>query len=99
MHTSQTETVWRDERECRVSARDNADFRGVHRQAEFAAGREGILDMLRRRPCSIDDIADGLGMHRNEVIKYVEELNAENVLEQSPTADRLYYKLAKEPLI
>jgi wyosine [tRNA(Phe)-imidazoG37] synthetase (radical SAM superfamily) len=73
-----------------------ADFRGVHRQPEFIAGREDILNMLRRRPCSIDDIADGLRMHRNEVIKYIEELNAENLLEESLTADKLYYKVASE---
>jgi len=45
----------------RLPAEVIADFRGVHRQAEFVAGRKEILDMLRRRPCSIDDIADGLG--------------------------------------
>jgi len=73
-----------------------ADFRDVHREPEFAAGREEILAMLRRRPCSVDDIAGGLGMHRNEVIKYIEELNAENLLDQSLIADRLYYKVAKE---
>jgi wyosine [tRNA(Phe)-imidazoG37] synthetase (radical SAM superfamily) len=73
-----------------------ADFRGVHRQAEFVAGREDILQMLQRRPCSVDDVADGLGMHRNEVIKYIEELNAENLLEQSLTANKLYYKVTKE---
>lgn len=99
MHTSQTETVWRDERECRVSARDNADFRGVHRQADFVAGREEILQMLRRRPCSIDDIAAGLDMHRNEVIKYIEELNAESLLEESLIAEKLYYKVARETSI
>jgi wyosine [tRNA(Phe)-imidazoG37] synthetase (radical SAM superfamily) len=76
-----------------------ADFRGVHRRAEFAAGREEILQMLRRRPCSVDDIADGLGMHRNEVLKYIEELNAESLLEESPTAGRLYYKVANETSI
>jgi wyosine [tRNA(Phe)-imidazoG37] synthetase (radical SAM superfamily) len=76
-----------------------ADFRGVHRQAEFVAGREEILQMLRRRPCSVDDIANGLGMHRNEVIKYVEELNAENLLEESHTAEKLYYKVTKEASI
>jgi wyosine [tRNA(Phe)-imidazoG37] synthetase (radical SAM superfamily) len=73
-----------------------ADFRGVHRQPGFIAGREDILNMLRRRPCSIDDIADGLGMHRNEVIKYIEELNAENLLEESLTAEKLYYKVGNE---
>jgi len=35
-----------------------ADFRGVHGQAEFVACREDILDLLRRRPCSMDDIAN-----------------------------------------
>jgi len=69
-----------------------ADFQGVHRQREFAAGRESIMELLRRRPCSIDDIADGLGMHRNEVVKYVEELSAEKAIEHSSVADKLYYK-------
>ena len=72
-----------------------ADFHGVHRQAEFVAGRKEILQMLQRRPCSIDDIADGLDMHRNEVVKYIEELKAENLLEESLTAKKLYYKVAK----
>jgi wyosine [tRNA(Phe)-imidazoG37] synthetase (radical SAM superfamily) len=71
-----------------------ADFRGVHRQVEFVAGREAILQMLQRRPCSVDDIAGGLEMHRNEVVKYIGELNAENVLEQSLTANKLSYKVA-----
>jgi wyosine [tRNA(Phe)-imidazoG37] synthetase (radical SAM superfamily) len=74
-----------------------ADFRGVHRQAEFAAGREEILEMLRRRPCSVDDVAEGLSMHRNEVLKYIEELDADGLLEESLTADKLYYKIAEEP--
>jgi len=76
-----------------------ADFRGVHRQAEFVADREEILQMLRRRPCSIDDIARGLDMHRNEVVKYVEELNAENLLEESLTAGKLYYRAASDPSV
>lgn len=68
-----------------------ADFRGVHRQAEFVAGREDILEMLRRRPCSLEDIADGLEMHRNEVIKYLEEIRAEKLLEESTVAGKMYY--------
>jgi len=59
-----------------------ADFRGVHQHSEFAAGRQGVMDLLRRRPCSIEDVADGLGMHRNEVVKYVEELTDQKLLEQ-----------------
>ena len=79
------------------SAEVIADFRDVHKQAEFAGGRKEILELLRRRPCSIEDIASGLGMHRNEVIKYIEELNAEGLLEESLVAEKLYYKAANEP--
>ena len=69
-----------------------ADFRSVHHQLKFAAGREGVLELLRRRSCSIDDIADGLGMHRNEAIKYIEELTDRKLLEQLFVDGRPYYK-------
>lgn len=51
-----------------------ADYRGVHDSPEFFGGRDQVLDLLRRRPCTADDIAGGLGMHQNEVLKYLEEL-------------------------
>ena len=70
-----------------------ADFRGVHSQPQFASGRDEILDLLRRRPCSLEDIANGLGMHRNEVVKYFEELRAEDLLVQTTTAGRSYYQI------
>ena len=69
-----------------------ADFRGVHQRQEFAAGRASILALLQRRPCSIEDIASGLGMHRNEVVKYVEELSAQGAINHTLTAGKLYYK-------
>jgi len=81
----------------RIAARFNppaeviADFHGIHKQGEFIAGREEILGMLRRRPCCVDDIADGLGMHRNEVVKYIEELTAENQVQPTCEAGKLYY--------
>jgi len=51
-----------------------ADFREVHAAPEFSATRETVLDLLRRRPCTLEDIAGGLGIHRNEAVKYVEDL-------------------------
>ena len=73
-----------------------ADFRGVHQQREFAAGRQGVMDLLLRRPCSIEDITDGLGMHRNEVVKYVEELTDRESLEQLFVNGKLYYKASQK---
>lgn len=69
-----------------------ADYSGVHRQADFQAGRESVLEMLRRRPCSVQDIANGLGMHRNEVVKYVEDLNEQGMVETSTVGGKMYYK-------
>jgi wyosine [tRNA(Phe)-imidazoG37] synthetase (radical SAM superfamily) len=51
-----------------------ADYRNVHADIDFQGGRDQVLDLLRRRPCTANDIADGLGMHLNEVLKYLEEL-------------------------
>jgi wyosine [tRNA(Phe)-imidazoG37] synthetase (radical SAM superfamily) len=73
-----------------------ADFRAVHAQAQFAASREDVLDLLRRRPCSMDDIALGLGMHRNEVLKYLEDLSAEGLVLQTQVDGRLHYRTTQE---
>jgi len=68
-----------------------ADYRQVHSRSEFRAGREAVLEMLRRRPCSLDDIAGGLDIHRNEAVKHIEELDAEGLLEKRESGGRLYY--------
>jgi len=69
-----------------------ADYRGVHKKQEFAAQCEDVLALLRRRPCSVEDIASGLGLHRNEVIKYIEELSAGGKIEPDSGQTQLYYK-------
>ena len=69
-----------------------ADFRGVHQQEDFCDGRNTVLEMLQRRPCTIEDIASGLGIHRNEAVKYIEELTAHNLIETTSATGKLYYK-------
>ena len=58
------------------------DFRDVHGSAEFSATRDTVLDLLCRRPCTLEDIAGGLGIHRNEAAKYVEDLLGRRLIEQ-----------------
>lgn len=74
-----------------------ADYRGVHAQSDFKAGRDSVLEMIQRRPCSLEDIADGLGMHRNEVIKYVDELDAKGLLEKRSSGGKLFYSGKHQP--
>ena len=69
-----------------------ANYSEVHKQQDFSARREDVLTLLQRRPCSVEDIAAGLGLHRNEVVKYVEELSSEGKIEAKPQHQQLYYK-------
>jgi wyosine [tRNA(Phe)-imidazoG37] synthetase (radical SAM superfamily) len=48
---------------------------------DSSANREEILGLLARRPCTIDDIATGLRMHKIEVLKHVESLVADGLIE------------------
>jgi wyosine [tRNA(Phe)-imidazoG37] synthetase (radical SAM superfamily) len=73
-----------------------ADYRGVHARSDFKAGREGVREMIQRRPCSLDDIANGLNMHRNEAIKYIQELNAEGVLTKRTSGATLFYSITHD---
>ncbi|NMC20050.1 MAG: hypothetical protein GYA33_06470, partial [Thermogutta sp.] len=56
------------------------------------ASREEILQLLRRRPCSIDDIVGGLGIHRNEVLKSIEHLSTEGLVKESRVSGKCYYQ-------
>jgi len=69
-----------------------ADYSSVHKQQDFSARREDVLTLLQRRPCSIEDISAGLGLHRNEVVKYIEELSLKGKIKATPHGQRLYYK-------
>jgi wyosine [tRNA(Phe)-imidazoG37] synthetase (radical SAM superfamily) len=41
---------------------------------------ETLFSVLKRRPCSVDDLCSGLGWHRNEVLKYVAGLQQTGVV-------------------
>jgi hypothetical protein len=47
----------------------------------------------------MEDIADGLGMHPNEVVKYVEELSLEGVLERTWASGKCYYRTAGQDMV
>ena len=73
--------------ECEVIA----DYSGVHNHGDFSPTREEVFELLRLRPCSIDDISAGLGLHRNEAIKYIQELmDKELIRMEKRRGKRLY---------
>lgn len=58
---------------------------------QSSASRREILALLARRPCTIDDISAGLLMHKTEVLKHVELLTVEGLIEpRSGDKESLY---------
>jgi len=70
-----------------------APFKPGSSQPEFSATRLEVLSMLQRRPCSLDDVAAGLGIHRNDAVKYIEMLAAEGEIVEEKVSGETYYKV------
>ena len=51
-----------------------------------------VADMIARRPCSVSDIAGGLGIHLNEAAKHIEELMRQGKISAVNTDKGVYYK-------
>lgn len=71
-----------------------ADFKGVHDEKEFTVKREDVLDVIERRPCTIDDISNALGIHRNEAVKHLDSLAKSGHLTTEGVNGKLFYKKA-----
>jgi len=54
--------------------------------------RESILGTIRRRPCTIDDLSRILGLHPNEVRKYIDPLLAEGLITEEREARGIFYR-------
>jgi len=74
-----------------------ADFGKIvkHKTHNEESAEERILALLKRRPCTADDISTSLGLHINEVIKYVNHLLQADSIKQTRRGDKWYY----EPVI
>jgi len=51
-----------------------------------------ILETITRRPCTIDDLMSILGMHINEINKYLDVLEAENKIETVRQERGVFYQ-------
>ena len=68
-----------------------ADYSKVHDRGEFHLTRDDVFDLLKRRPCSLDDISKGLELHRNEAIKYIQELLDHDLIRMEKRNDKTLY--------
>ncbi|MDY7010804.1 MAG: radical SAM protein [Planctomycetota bacterium] len=61
-----------------------------------AVSRDDILAMLARRPCTIEELAEGLNCHRWEVAKLVGQLTEEGKIIPERRNDKDYYQIKEK---
>ena len=58
-----------------------ADFSPARTRRHIESKAENVLSMLKCRPCSLDDVSSGLGIARNETIKYIAHFKQQGLLQ------------------
>ncbi|MDD2665733.1 MAG: radical SAM protein [Methanocellales archaeon] len=57
-----------------------------------------IVTLLKRRPCTIGDISSFLGIHRNEVVKYIEVLEREKRVMERKHGNKSYLVVSEDEM-
>jgi wyosine [tRNA(Phe)-imidazoG37] synthetase (radical SAM superfamily) len=68
----------------------------VRNGSGMRADREEIISLLKRRPCTAEEIAGAFVMHLNEALKYLGGLLREGRIRTERTRGSLYYRAAPE---
>jgi len=80
---------------CKVLGRQAeviAPFKTVQGHERLAHVEEDLLNLLARRPCTLDDISSGLRVHRNEILKYIEPLIKARRIGTVKKGSQVYYR-------
>ena len=65
----------------------------LHHNAERVHSRaEDILSMLKRRPCSLNDICSGLGINSNEALKHITDLQHRGLIDPEEKNGKTFFK-------
>jgi len=69
-----------------------APFKTSQGHERRAHVEEDLLDLLARRPCTLDDMSSGLRVHRNEILKYIEPLIRAHRIGTVKKGSEVYYQ-------
>ncbi len=70
-----------------------ADFAGAGEWPGILPNIDGVLEMLKRRPCSLEDICNGLGMSRRQAGGHIAALESQDKIASQIRDDRTFYTL------
>ncbi len=68
----------------------------TEKNISLQANKETVLAILRRRPCTADQIAKSFGMHLNEVLKYLGNLMRTGQIRAERKDNSVYYSAASK---
>jgi DNA-binding IclR family transcriptional regulator len=68
-----------------------ADYEALERHVRSAVREEQILEMVQRRPCTVEDISRGVSIHVNEAVKCVQGLMNEGRLRALRRGGEVFY--------
>lgn len=60
--------------------------------------RQRILDAVRERDCSVNELVERIGMHQPGVSRHLRVLREAGLVEETKDAQRRIYRLRAEPL-
>ncbi len=67
-------------------------YKEIEKHERRADVEENILNLLARRPCTLDDISSGLSVHKNEILKYIEPLVESHTINMVKKGSVVYYQ-------
>ncbi len=74
-----------------------AAYEAAEMESAIQANQASVLALLQRRPCTIEDIVSALGLHPNEVSKYLYSLLDKGKIETVERSGDAYYAGVKVP--
>lgn len=70
-----------------------ADFKSDERMGDFKIKNDDIVEMLKRRPATLEDMTAGLKMSRIEALKHIEGLIKTGRIEAVKQGSSIYYRV------
>jgi len=75
----------------RVEIISDRELGSLTAESPRGAGNDTVLALLGRRPCTADDVAEGLGIHRLEALKVLEQLRADGQVKVVQIDHKTFY--------
>jgi wyosine [tRNA(Phe)-imidazoG37] synthetase (radical SAM superfamily) len=69
-----------------------ADFTPQRCTEHMVSKAQDVLSVLKRRPCSLTDVCSGLGISRNEALKYITHFKQQGLVHSEQRGDVTFFK-------